>query len=728
MKELSSRSNYTLLQLIQGLKSSCSVVYLNCMTIFSLLVMLGLLVIPMSSIANDAPFCWKAYPNTSGSQCHDEKSDAINDFESKGLPYSLMSEQFSIDIADESIRYNFKMPDEDVYVGPWVYTPQHINVNPLPTFDTEEAAFNALSDFLMEQRLSATQQHPCYPYSVLVPGLEWISTRSRYGISYTEYKVNDHTFYNGDYYGTIPPYWYVPCEEHGPGSAFINRHRTVQCPLGSLQIYDSELQVCVNRNRARVTQNAKYKLGVPPNVCPPKVANPCSPASGEKSQTETDYSLANGTLKIQRTYNSQPIEDGYTSMGPRWRHNYSQRFNGYEQPMDDQGVQVHPYPVQTLTSHYDSPRNACYQGWNELKTNIYGGLLANSMAYYMSGLCQIRHGSEYVLKLPIINTLNHKFDAGTYYGINYVSRGNGTVSTFLYKSGQWQSLYPGKSSLTSNDTGWTFKASDGSTEEYDSDGKLISKTSSTHQTTLYHYGDEGRLESVTGHYGDTLTYVYDDAGILTTITTPDGDLEYGYDAEGRLASVTYPDNKTRQYHYEDPDFPYHLTGITDENNDRYATWAYDDQGKAILSEHANGAERFEFTYNADGTTTLTDAAGTERIYHFLVKQGQMKVDYIEGDRCTACANSEIQAYTYDNNGFVTSKTDWNGSITTYSRDAQGRELSRTEASGTPHARVFTTSWDTTINKPMTVTEPDKITEFTYNAAGQLVSRQQRAVQ
>ena len=707
---------------------STNLIYSNLKNSLLSIATLFILLNSLDSIANDAPFCWKAYPNTSGSQCHDEKSDAIDDFESKGLPYSLMSEQYSLDIADENIRYNFKMPDEDVYVGPWVYTPQHSNVNPLPTYDTEEAAFTALSDFLMEQRLSATQQHPCYPYSVLVPGLEWISTRSRYGISYTEYKVNDHTFYNGDYWGNVAPYRYVPCEEHGPGSRFINRHRTVQCPLGSLQIYDPDLQMCVNRNRARVTQNARYKLGVPPNVCPPKEANPCSPANGEKSQTETDYSLANGTLKVQRTYNSQAIEDGYISMGPRWRHNYSQRFNGYEQPMDDQGVQAHPYPALTQTSYYDTPRNACYQGWNELKSSIYGGLLANSTAYYISGLCQIRNGSEYVLKLPIINTLNHKFDTGTYYGINYISRGNGTVSVFSRKSGQWQSLYPGQSSLTSNDTGWIFKAVDGSTEEYDSDGKLISKTSATHQTTLYHYGDDGRLQSVTGHYGDTLTYDYDDSGFLTTITTPDGDLGYSYDTEGRLIRVTYPDNRSRQYHYENSQFPYHLTGITDEKNNRFASWAYDSNGKAILSEHSAGADRVSFVYNSDGTTTVTDAAGAERIYHFTVQQGQMRVDHIEGDRCATCSSGDIQAYTYDSNGFIASKTDWNGNTITYTRDEQGRELSRTEASGTPQARTITTTWDTTLNRPLAVTEPEQRTEYTYDTEGRLLSRQQSAIQ
>jgi len=57
--------------------------------------------------------------------------------------------------------------------------------------------------------------------------------------------------------------------------------------------------------------------------------------------------------------------------------------------------------------------------------------------------------------------------------------------------------------------------------------------------------------------------------------------------------VIYPDttadpndNPKRTYHYEDTRFPNHLTGVTDENGDRYSTFAYDAEGKAILTEHA----------------------------------------------------------------------------------------------------------------------------------------------
>ncbi|MCG7939790.1 MAG: DUF6531 domain-containing protein [Candidatus Thiodiazotropha lotti] len=688
-------------------------------SLFSVATLVFLL-IPLGLNASESAFCWKAFPSSMSGICHDDKAGAIADFQGRGAPYSLMNEEFSIEDYDENVRYNYKMTDEPVYVGPWTYRVEGVNQNPLPTFDNEQDAFDSLEAFLLEEQQAAN--YSCFPYSEVWPSSEWQNAfnppKLTLGYSYGEHKVHSHLFYRGDYYTTFAGY--IPCTAHGPGSRFISRGRTVQCPQGALQIYDPDIEMCVNRSTARVSQHAKYGISAPPSICLTE-GNPCSPATGAKTQTETDYSSVNGTLRVERTFNSQAIEDGYINMGPRWRHNYTQRLNGYEQPMDEEGVKSHPYPATLRSTYYDTRYNACTQGWQEIKSEIYGGLLESGIAYYLSGVCEIRLGSKYVLKLPIHNSLNHKLDTGTYSKVSYVSRGDGRTEVFRYKYSRWQPLYPGRTVFGQTDTGWSFTLRDNTFEQYDTNGKLILSTNQNGQSTSFSYDDDGRLHIVTGHYGDTLTYEYDDSGFLTTIVTPDGDLLYSYDTEGRLIRVTYPDNRSRQYHYENTQFPYHLTGITDEKNNRFASWAYDSIGKAILSEHSGGAERVSFTYNSDGTTTVTDAAGAERIYHFTVQQGQMRVDHIEGDRCTTCSSGDIQAYTYDNNGFIASKTDWNGNTTTYTRDDQGRELSRTEASGTPEVRTIITTWDITLNKPLSVTGPEHMIEYTYDGNGRMIS-------
>ncbi|MCU7936937.1 MAG: RHS repeat protein [Candidatus Thiodiazotropha sp. (ex Dulcina madagascariensis)] len=245
----------------------------------------------------------------------------------------------------------------------------------------------------------------------------------------------------------------------------------------------------------------------------PLEGNPCNPATGNKTQTETDFALANGTLKVQRHYASQGVGDGFNDLGPRWRHNYSQRLDGYREPAYTQ-YQGKKSPL------YNSPRQACTSGWYSLKSEIYGGLLANSWASYRNGACEIRQGSTYVAKLPIHNTLYGRKDVDSSIPIRTFTRANGSATNFRYLSSQWQPMHPTQAALAETATGWTFTDANGTAETYDSAGKLLATTSSTGQNTSFTYDTEGRLATITGHFGDTLTYHYDEAGILTTITTP----------------------------------------------------------------------------------------------------------------------------------------------------------------------------------------------------------------
>ena len=165
---------------------------------------------------------------------------------------------------------------------------------------------------------------------------------------------------------------------------------------------------------------------------------------------------------------------------------------------------------------------------------------------------------------------------------------------------------------------------------------------------------------------------------MQALTDPAGGVHsYRYDGNGNLASVGYPDttpadpndDAIRVYHYEDPRFSHHLTGITDENGNRFATWAYDAAGRAVLSEHAGGAERVTFVYHPDGSTTITDAFGQARTYAFDTLHGVKKLTAVAGARCPQCGD-QAKGATYDARSFVASRTDFNGQTTLYSHDAQ----------------------------------------------------------
>ncbi|HCW0868573.1 TPA: RHS repeat protein [Pseudomonas aeruginosa] len=196
-------------------------------------------------------------------------------------------------------------------------------------------------------------------------------------------------------------------------------------------------------------------------------------------------------------------------------------------------------------------------------------------------------------------------------------------------------------------------------------------------------------------------------------------IEYTYDKEQRLTSVTRTDGQystKTQYLYDDPRNIKLLTGIQDNNNRRFATWAYDNQGRAISSEHANGAEKVTLAYNDDGSTTVTNEYGKQATYRFQVIQGIKRIVAIEGEPSPNCPSSN-STFTYDERGLLSSKRDNNGNLTTYQYNVRGLETSRTEAAGTAQARTITTDWHPTLFLPVQVSEPGRITRYQYDAEG-----------
>ncbi len=257
--------------------------------------------------------------------------------------------------------------------------------------------------------------------------------------------------------------------------------------------------------------------------------------------------------------------------------NYSKKLNGYNVPFFSQ------YKGQK-SSLYQSSSEACLSGWNDIKSSAYNGLLLDSVATYRDGVCEVTKDSIKVATLVVHNTLNSNKGSQ----VHLIIQPNGHTSAYRYNSNQrnWKGIYPGMTSLSSVEGNWIHHAPGGLVENYSAEGLLLRSEDEKGYTITFTYDKDSKLQAVSGPFGDTLTYHYDESDHLRAITTPDGDLEYNYDTADRLVSVTYPDNRTRQYHYEDSRFPNHLTGITDENGDRYATWAYDAEGRAILSEHA----------------------------------------------------------------------------------------------------------------------------------------------
>jgi YD repeat-containing protein len=152
--------------------------------------------------------------------------------------------------------------------------------------------------------------------------------------------------------------------------------------------------------------------------------------------------------------------------------------------------------------------------------------------------------------------------------------------------------------------GWSYRNTDDELEIYDLSGRLKSITNRTGLMQTLIYSDSatpanvasyaGLLVSVADPFGRQLLFTYDAQGRTTAMSDPaGGTYQYSYDANENLTAVTYPDGKVRQYSYENSNFPKALTGIMDENGQRFSTYGYDSQGRAASSVHAGGANHLD---------------------------------------------------------------------------------------------------------------------------------------
>ena len=316
-----------------------------------------------------------------------------------------------------------------------------------------------------------------------------------------------------------------------------------------------------------------------------------------------------------------------------------------------------------------------------------------------------------------------------------VRRSNGKILYFNLIEGSWISdsdVHATLDEITNevgNRTGWRYIDEDNIIELYSAAGTLQSITDINGNTQTLTYDTQNRLDRVDTNTGEYLIFGYDTNNRIATLTDHTNRIwHYRYDAIGNLEYVDNPDGTSKRYHYEDSRFPHALTGITDERGVRYATYGYDDEGRANLSTHANNAQRVDIVYNADGTRTVTNSRGQPSTYSTATQLGVALVTDIAGPGCSTCGSGNT-SYNYDpaNNNLL-SKTE-NGVTTQYGDyDAKGQYGYKIEAVGTPEQRRTDYTYDarfynkiTSITAPSVAPGQSKITTYTYDDWGNRLS-------
>jgi RHS repeat-associated protein len=258
-----------------------------------------------------------------------------------------------------------------------------------------------------------------------------------------------------------------------------------------------------------------------------------------------------------------------------------------------------------------------------------------------------------------------------------------------------------------NDFGLMMK--DGSKRRFNAAGKLISIADRVGNQTSLNYDSAGQLASATASFGRLLSFSTNASGQVLSIADAMGTIAtYTYGADNQLLSVTYADNSAFHFAY---DGNLRLTTVTDALGNVRESHQYDSEGRAITSESQGGVEHYSFAYVSESETDVTDALGHVSKYFFDTGKSRNVVTRIEG-MCSCGSGSQAQTWTYDKNLNVISTTNSLNQVTSYTFDAQGNELTMTDATGT------TTKTYNQFGEVLTITDaPGAVTSITYNNDG-----------
>ena len=161
-----------------------------------------------------------------------------------------------------------------------------------------------------------------------------------------------------------------------------------------------------------------------------------------------------------------------------------------------------------------------------------------------------------------------------------------------------------------------------------------------------------------------------------------------------------------------------MTGIVDETGQRFASFTYDGQGRALSTEHAGGVQRYSVSYaiNNSRTAQVVDPLGIARQYTYGTVSGRVAVT--GADKPSATGGGYAASRIQNVSGLIDGETDFLGVQTMYTWDINRRlPLTTTKAANQPQAQTSSTQWHPNFRLPALVTEPGRTTATTYDALG-----------
>lgn len=526
----------------------------------------------------------------------------------------------------------------------------------------------------------------------------------------------------------------------------------------------------------------------------PSSNNPINLISGNKYKIHTDIKSHLGETLLTRPgftriYNSQVFKHNDNVIGQNWRHSYQRSlhsqdsFNsGVNQRELTDGVS---YKV-TESSVYSSEYAACVEGFQEYKDRMdesgaVKDILQQGTVRWEMQACRVYIGGRYIATIPIrshASGSSGEFQPPVAIHAIRLNRENGRVYHFVKDyvnqgSTLWKSSDPDMKhhleqiildDLSEDEINspyfqamrvssqFRFTDENNVVETYNKDGELISieypngiRETLNYELVDHNDGVSRRLVKIVNNFGKYVEFNYNGDTRITSVTDDTGRAwSYTYDLHGNLIRADNPDGTSKQYLYENIDYPNLLTGEVDERGIRYSTFSYQADGRASVSYLGapgialdNQIGRVEVSYGGGRNNAVTDSLGNITRYHFPRKSIHGRIVKIDGPGCHYCSTPDaVYEYSadykewefYPSPVYLLSKNVF-GTTTEYAEyDHKGNPGLITEAADSEQERKKKLTYDSRYQSHVaTVTEAsvysagEKITTYTYDDHENIIS-------
>jgi RHS repeat-associated protein len=270
---------------------------------------------------------------------------------------------------------------------------------------------------------------------------------------------------------------------------------------------------------------------------------------------------------------------------------------------------------------------------------------------------------------------------------------------------------------------------------YNAQGQVLTTTDALGKKTTYSYDTHGYLQSMTDANGNATTYGYDAVGRRASVTDAlNRTTQYSYDALNRLVKTTYPDGSTEVNTWNKLD-----VGSFQDRNGHATTYTYDGIRNRVGSKDALGNSTTYVYFPNGKLQSQTDANGHTTTWQRDLEGRITSVTNPLGASTTTAYDSatdlrisltnalgQVTKYAYDANDRLARSTDVAGVISDFTYTPRNWLLTstvRANANGTASSSDATTTMAYDAIGDMTsITDPDGIvTSYSYDANHRRIS-------